>query len=98
MEVLLTFVLGQVVPGVIDLINRKVTSSKARFIVSVVFCLLLGVIASIGDVTTLFHDPSVSTVIKIFQSGTIIFTSSQIAYKTYYENSTMQAKIRNPLL
>lgn len=91
------FVLGQFLPGAIDFINRKVPSSRVRFWISFVICLMMGVLASMNDVNVLIANPSVPNVLKIFQAGVLIFTSSQIAYKQWYDQSVLQAKIRNPL-
>lgn len=91
------FILGQSLPGLIDLINRKVTSSRVRFWIAFVICLMMGVLASVNDVNMVVANPSIPGVLKIFQAGVLIFTSSQIAYKQWYDQSVIQAKIKNPL-
>lgn len=97
MEPLLQFALGQSLPMGIDYINRNVKDSRVRFWIALLICLIMGVLASIGDIMILMKDPSLPQVGKILQAGILIFTSSQIAYKQWYENSVIQAKIRNPL-
>lgn len=97
MEPLLQFALGQSLPMAIDYINRNVKSSRVRFWIALCICLVMGILASIGDIMILIKDPSLPELGKVFQAGILIFTSSQIAYKQWYENSVIQAKIRNPL-
>lgn len=97
MEIAGQFVLGQVIPLTIDWINRNVENSTARFWIALVMCFLIGFVASIGDVMVLVKDPSIPQLGKIFEAGLIIFTSSQIAYKNWYADSVIQAKIRYPL-
>lgn len=97
MELILEVLIGQLLPSVIDLINRKVPSSRVRFWVSLVVCLFMGVLASADKLTVLVQNPTLPGVLLVLQAGTIIFTSAQVAYKQWYENSVIQAKIRNPL-
>lgn len=91
---------GQLVIYLFDFLNVRVlniTNSKVRFWVTLVVCFLLGITMSYQELMTLFNNPSITNLFKVLTAGTIIFTSSQAAYKTYYENSTIQAKIRTPL-
>lgn len=97
MEIIGQIVIGQGVPAFIDLINRKISDKKARFAVALLVCLILGVLATLGDLIELIYSPTLDRGLKIFQAGVMIFSSSQVAYKTYYENSILQVKIRNPL-
>lgn len=74
---------GAVMPPVIDLINRKITNSKIRYVISMVICLVLGTIFNLGEL-----NPG-----DILASGAIIFAAAQTVYKTYYYKSDVRAKI-----
>lgn len=83
-----SLVVGQFLPPVIDLLNKHVDSSKTRFFISVLVCLLAGVFLNLDKIQ--FENLG-----QIFQSFGVIFSSAQVAYKMYYESSTVQAKLRS---
>lgn len=80
---------GFLLPPLIDLINRKVADSDARFWISVLVCVLFGVgleLATSGlKFTTI--DPFVESILAMFGLA-------QLSYKALYEGSKMQTAIR----
>lgn len=80
---LFELIAGAVMPPVIDLINRSVASSKVRYVISIVICLILGAVFNFNQL-----NPG-----EILASGAIIFAAAQTVYKTYYYKSDVRAKI-----
>jgi len=86
MEIIKFF--GFLLPPFIDLINRKIKDSDARFWISAAFCSIVGVAISfiefggwapIGDIiNTIF----------------VVFGMAQLGYKGVYEESKIQTAIR----
>lgn len=81
----LLIVVGAISPSIIDFINRYVKSSKARFLIALVFSVVVGSVWSIlkSGWQTVWEDVSV------------VFITSQTVYKIFYENSNLQDKIRS---
>jgi hypothetical protein len=79
--------LGQVMPNFVDLINRNIANSKVRFWITFAVCTTIGAVINLGILS--FHDLK-----SIALSGLILWGASQAAYKTYYEGSSTQTKIR----
>ena len=77
--------LGVVLPLIVDFVNKQVQSSKARFWISLGISALAGFLSSFlaGELTGL----------GLLASITLVFSASQIIYKTYWETSS----IRNTL-
>ena len=88
---LLSLLVGQMLPYGIDLINRYVASSRIRFWISVAVSLVLGIIFNFD----IFHAGSLY---DLLLSALTLWFSSQAAYKTYYEGSYIQYKIRRPVI
>ena len=80
--------IGFLLPPFIDLINRKVKNSDAKFWVSVAVSSVLGV--GISYVTFGGWAPIAEVINTIF----VVFGTAQIAYKSVYEESKIQTKIR----
>ena len=77
---------GIVMPFFIDLINRKITNSNWKFVVSLVLCLVVAVVVNLnqllgGDIT-----------VVIGKIG-LVFTEAQIIYKLYWMNSQARTKL-----
>lgn len=72
--------IGFVFPPAIDLINRYIKSSDARFWVSVLFCVIVGagVSALMGDLT-----PD-----SVFAQALIFIGQAQISYKLWENTDT----------
>lgn len=88
MQPLIEILAGQLMPLLIDVVNKKVPNTKLRYVIAINACLLLGVAFN-------YDKLSVKDIPQVLESFAIIFTSAQTAYKLYYENSHVQAKIRN---
>lgn len=86
--------LGLLLPAVIDLINRKISSSDIRFWVSVLVCVLVGGFVNYVDTQFQFI-----TLRDGFDSVTatimIVFGWSQLSYKAIYQDSAMEKAIKN---
>lgn len=81
--------IGFLLPPLIDLINRKVADSDARFWISVLVCSLVGI--GVEFVGNNFVFIGVEAVIE---SILAMFGIAQLAYKGIYEESKMQHAIR----
>lgn len=77
---------GFALPLVIDFINKRVADSKLRFVVSVLVCLVTGV---------LFHLDKLHKPEDLLVNSAIIFAEAQLIYKLYWEKSTPREKIFN---
>ena len=79
MSDVLAFV-GFLFPPAIDLINRYVKNSDLRFWVSIVFCIIIGVLVSwiTGNLT-----PN-----EVFKQASIFIGQAQIAYKLWEKTET----------
>ena len=84
---LLTALLGQVMPPIADTINRNIPNSKIRFWVSILLSAVVGVLLNINNL-------NFGNLDGIIYSSMLLWGSSQIAYKTYYEDSKVQSRIR----
>jgi hypothetical protein len=89
MQLTLEILAGQLMPILIDLVNKRVPNSKVRYVIAINACLILGALFN-------YDRLSLENIPKVLESFATIFTSAQTAYKLYYENSHVQAKIRNP--
>ena len=76
-------IVGAVMPIVIDLVNKYINDSKIRYIISIVICLVIGVVFNLKSLS----------VADILASGGIIFATAQSIYKIYYSQSELRAKI-----
>lgn len=74
---------GAFMPFVIDLLNRNVTNSNARYFISMGICLLLGALFNLNQLNAG----------DILTSGAIIFAAAQTVYKTYWAKSDTRAKV-----
>lgn len=76
-------IVGGVLPPLIDLINKYITNSMARFWVSILICLIVGVILNLGQLD--FQN--------VLQTGAIVFASAQTIYKTYWKESNVRTLV-----
>jgi hypothetical protein len=79
----LGLIIGAILPPVIDLMVKYIKNSNIRFIVSLLICLVAGVLISIDNLT--FAD--------ILGSGAIVFASAQVIYKTYWKDSGIRTSV-----
>ena len=82
-QALIPLILGVVMPPVIDLVNKYVPNSNARFLVSIVFSLLLGGLIA-------FFESGWDAVLA---NAGLVFVSAQAVYKLWYKDSKVHAKI-----
>lgn len=85
---------GILLPPLVDLINRKVGNSDARFWVSVSVCILVGIVVNFiqGDG---FHFKTILEGVEaVSKTILIIFGIAQLVYKGVYEDSRLQKDIR----
>lgn len=84
MEALIPLILGAVLPPVIDVVNKYVPNSNARFLVSVLFALVVGGIMTYAEFG----------LEGLFANAGLIFVSAQAVYKMWYDHSKLQNKMR----
>ena len=85
-------IVGFILPLFIDIINVRVTNSKVRFLISLFICLVIGLI-SVG-VTDGFDLDNIDTILV---SGASAFTTAQLVYKQYYEDSKARISLKKTL-
>jgi hypothetical protein len=78
----ISLILGAILPPFIDFLTKKVSDSKIRFGISLVVCILVGVIINYKSFTAE----------NILASIALVFTSAQIIYKTYWKESAFRAE------
>lgn len=82
-------VVGLILPPVIDIVNSRVSNTKVRFIISLVICF------SIGLVTVVLTDGvNIENADSVLLSGASAFTTAQLIYKQYYEESKARKTIK----
>ena len=81
-ETMIIGVLGAVMPPIIDLVNRFVPHSKWRYLVSVLFSIVVGAILAFLQYGE-----------DVWQNAGLIFAASQTVYKLWYENSRLQVRV-----
>jgi hypothetical protein len=80
--------IGFLLPPAIDLINRRVADSDARFWISVLFCSVIG--TGISFINFGGRPPLNDIINAIF----VVFGTAQISYKAVYQDSKIQNSIR----
>lgn len=86
--------IGFLLPPLIDLINRKIVSSDARFWVSVIVCALVG--AGINYIDTGFAFESLRAGFdSLSASILVVFGIAQLVYGAVYNDSRLQSSIRD---
>jgi uncharacterized protein YqgC (DUF456 family) len=84
--------LSLLLPILIDLFNRHIKNSDLRFWVSVVVCAVVGICLNYVD--TMWGFQSVKDGFESITSSIMVtFGLAQLAFKGYYENSTLREKI-----
>lgn len=81
---LLALILGAVLPPIIDLVNKHVPNSNLRFLIALLFSLV------VGGLMAMFEFGWESVV----NNAGLVFAASQTVYKLWYEQSNMQNRIR----
>lgn len=78
----ISLILGAVLPPIIDLLTKKVTDDKVRFGISMLVCVVVGVVINYQTFDLQ----------NILGSVGIVFASAQVVYRTYWKTSAL----RNP--
>lgn len=86
--------IGVLLPPLIDLINRKVAQSDARFWVSVVVCSLFGIVINFVQGDGFHYATMLAGVEAVSKTILIVFGIAQLVYKGAYEDSRLQKDIR----
>ena len=83
METLFPLILGAVLPPVIDLVNKHISSSNMRFLISVLFALV------VGGILAYFEFGAKA----VLANAGLIFVSAQTVYKLWYEQSGIHTRL-----
>jgi hypothetical protein len=76
--------IGFILPPFIDLINTKITNDKLKFWVSMLFCVVVGIVINLDKLNNLQ---------ELLGSLAIVFATAQVTYKTYWEKSVVRTKV-----
>jgi high-affinity Fe2+/Pb2+ permease len=78
--------IGLLLPPFIDIINRRVKDSDVRFVISIVVCVLIGLLLNfVENGSHLGNQNAIATSILT------VFGASQLTYKGIWENSKARA-------
>lgn len=75
--------IGLFLPPAIDLINTKVANEKARYVVSVLICMLVGVLTNLDKL---------SNIDQLMANIALIFATAQTTYNLYWKKSKSRKK------
>ena len=81
-----SYLVGFVMPPLVEILNKDVKSSRERFAVSVGSCVLAAILLHWHELV--FGSPQ-----NLLASAGLIFTESQVVYKLYFENSWLRHKM-----
>lgn len=84
---LITALIGQISPALVDTINKNIGSPRLRFLMSILFAAIVGTILNINAL-------NFGNIDGVLNSALIVWASSQTAYKMWYEDSKLQYGIR----
>ena len=79
--------IGFILPPLIDLINKKISNSKTRFVVSFLTCVGVGVGMNYGKL-------NVNSLGEVLGAIGVVFASAQVAYKLYWEKSSLRKRLQ----
>lgn len=80
-EKLMQNLIGFLLPPFIDLINKDIPNSKVKFVISLVVCVIVGVILNYQQL---------SNTQNLLGGIAIVFTTAQVTYYTYWQNSQLR--------
>jgi hypothetical protein len=89
----LSGLVGLVLPPFIDIINVRITNTRVRFLVSLLVCLVVGLLTVLVVDGIDLQNPA-----SILLSGASAFTTAQITYKQYYEDSKARETLKTTLV
>lgn len=80
-------ILGQIMPPLIDLVNKNIQSSKVRWLITIAIC------AGIGTAFN-WQNLHFDNLDNILLSITTLWASAEAAYNLWYKGTSYQAQIR----
>lgn len=75
--------IGVILPPMIDLVNSKVADQKMRYIVSVLICVLVGILTNLDKL---------SNIDQLMANIALIFATAQTTYNLYWKKSKNRQK------
>jgi len=78
--------LGIFLPPIIDLINKRITNQKVRFLVSALLCIALGALLT-------FEELKIGNTEELINSSLIIFASAQSVYHLFWKTSELRQTV-----
>jgi hypothetical protein len=78
---------GFVVPVFVEFINKNIKNDNARFIMTILVCLIVSALLKLQSL-------SMGSVDNFFQSAILIFSESQIIFKLYFKDSYVRMRIQ----
>lgn len=77
--------IGLVLPPVIDLINKKIGDEKIRFAVSILLCVVVGLLINLDKLND-FN--------SLLGNMAVVFATAQATYNLYWKKSTLRKVIK----
>ena len=78
--------IGFLLPPVIDVVNVRVANEKIRYLISMLICLMVAVIAK-------WNELLLGDVEGFLKSGGIIFAEAQTVYRMFWKKSEVREKM-----
>lgn len=91
---MLTTLIGLLLPPVIDVINRYISDSMARFWVAVAFCVLIGSFIATLDTNGFIGMSLRESADAIAGMSIQVFGWAQLSYKGAWEHSSVRSTLR----
>ena len=83
--------LGLLLPPFIDIINRNTKNSDLRFLISVVFCILVGIILHMSENAWWFGGQE-----ELTKSILTVFGAAQFSFKVFWDDSNLRNRVTAP--
>jgi len=77
--------IGLVLPPVIDLINKKIGDERIRFAVSILLCIVVGLLINLDKLNDLN---------SLLGNMAVVFATAQTTYNLYWKKSTLRKAIK----
>lgn len=76
------FLVGAVMPPIVDLVNKRLTNPKIKYLVSVIICVIVGFLVSLLSGEFTWDNVLVAAVTAI--------AGAQTSYKLYWRDSSLR--------
>lgn len=83
--------IGLILPPFIDIINKRISDSRIRFVVAALICLAVSVVTKWSSLV-------VGSVPDFLNSAAMVFAESQIVYGLYWSNSQLRTTMKDKIL